>query len=101
MKTVHVTIRRGDDKTSHLDSYAVPVEEGLSVLDLLTYIYDHLDPTLAYFSHEACHQAACGKCLVRVNGKVCLACERSVQEDTLLIEPWCEAVVRDLVCQNP
>ena len=62
MKEFHVTIRRSGPggADSRLQTYAVPVAEGeiLSVLNVLEYIYRELDPTLAFFDHAACRQAA-------------------------------------------
>lgn len=82
-------------------TYRVPLNEGgeVSVLNVLDYISANLDRTLAYFSHAACKQAACGRCLVKVNGKVVLACKEMVREENLLIEPAGKNVVRDLICR--
>lgn len=99
MKTITVTIKRGTQDQPFFSSYSVEADDSMSVMDVLNYIYENLDGTLAFFSHEACHQMACGKCLVRVNGKVCLACGRSIEEDELLLEPWNDRIVRDLLCK--
>ncbi len=94
-RKVKVKILRGNV----FQEYTVEAEEGMSVMDLLERIYDELDNTLAFFRHEACHQEACGKCLVKVNGRVCLACGREVKEDELCLEPYNDRVIRDLVCE--
>ncbi len=95
MRNILVKIKRGGT----FEGYTVAVEDGMSVMDVLERIYDTQDATLAFFRHEACHQEACGKCLVKVNGKVCLACGREALEDELVIEPYCDRVVRDLICE--
>ncbi|MBQ3062686.1 MAG: hypothetical protein IJD03_03410 [Clostridia bacterium] len=95
MKKINVTVVRSAGE----QRYAVPVHEGMSVMDVLDYIYSELDPTLAYFSHEACRQTACGKCLVKVNGKNCLACGTPCGESDLHLAPWSDRVVRDLLCE--
>lgn len=95
MNKVTVKIKRGDA----FQEYLVEADENMSVMDVLETIYETQDNTLAFFRHEACHQEACGKCLVKVNGKNCLACGRSVAEDLLVIEPFSTRVVRDLICE--
>lgn len=99
MKQIKVSIRRGNQTNSYLDTFLVPLGERMSVMDVLKYIYENLDGTLAYFSHEACHQVACGRCLVKVNGKTKLACGTTAEGD-LLLEPWNDRVIRDLVCAS-
>lgn len=83
----------------YYQEYLVPYDEGtlLSIMNVLEYIYDNLDSTLAFFHHAACMQAACGKCLVRANGKPVLACVTRVTGEDLLLEPAKEQFVRDLV----
>ena len=34
--------------------YRVPFEEGMSAMDVLDYIYQNLDSTLAYYDHAGC-----------------------------------------------
>lgn len=103
MNEFHVTIRRSGPggADSRLQEYAVSFPEGeiVSVLNVLEYIYRELDPTLAFFDHAACRQAACGKCAVKVNGAVKLACKEPAQE-TMLLEPFSSRVVRDLLCES-
>ena len=103
MNEFHVTIRRSGPggADSRLQTYAVPVAEGeiLSVLNVLEYIYRELDPTLAFFDHAACRQAACGKCMVKLDGAVQLAW-KEVAHDGMLLEPYSGRVVRDLLCQS-
>lgn len=104
MKEYHVTVRRSgpDGADSHLQEYTVSFPDGeiVSVLNVLEAIYREQDPTLAFFDHAACRQAACGKCMVRVDGAVKLACKEPAHE-TMLLEPYNSArVVRDLLCRS-
>ena len=103
MNQFHVTIRRSGPggTVSHFESYEIPVAEGeiLSVLNVLEYIYRELDPTLAFFDHAACRQAACGKCMVKLDGAVKLAC-KEIAHDGMVLEPYSDRVVRDLLCQS-
>ena len=100
MKNVTVKIKRSTNAPSGYSVYSVPADETMSVMDLLVYIYENVDNTLAFFHHEACHHMACGKCVVKVNGKNCMACGRAVTDDELVIEPKNDKVVRDLVCEE-
>lgn len=100
MDKINVTIRRHQDGRSYNAVYPVPVSPGevMSVMDILKYIYENIDPTLAFFSHAACRQTACGKCAVKVNGKTCLACGTRAVGPEILIEPRSSNIVRDLIC---
>jgi fumarate reductase (CoM/CoB) subunit B len=53
-------------------SYVVPAPEGATVLQALHYIYEELDPHLAY--RYGCRFRRCGLCGVMVDGKPRLAC---------------------------
>ena len=103
MRKIKVNILRGCETGSgEYKTYAVEVEDGavVSVMNILENIYENQDHTLAFFSHAACRQAACGKCMVRVDGAVKLACKEPAHE-TMLLEPYNSArVVRDLLCRS-
>jgi len=88
-QTVKLVVFRYDpkgDKEPSYDSYLVPWREGLTLLQALKYVRDHLDPTLA-FRDYCCGCAWCMSCLVAVNGQVRQACmviltpDESVQVD--------------------
>lgn len=97
MRTIKANIKRQNG----FIEYSVPVQDGdmVSVMNILEYIYQNIDSTLAFFHHAACKQAACGRCLVKVNGKVTLACKQAVTQDEITVEPWNDNVVRDLICK--
>lgn len=57
---------------------------GMSVLDVLKYIYEHLDPGLAF--RYSCRTEPCVVCSIRVNGKGVLSCCK-VAEKVMRIEP--------------
>lgn len=65
------------DTTYRFDTFDVPWEKGLTVLEGLNYILDNLDSTLAYRS--SCRAAVCGSCAMHINGKYRLACNTSVE----------------------
>jgi len=85
------------DKKPHYEVYEVPVDGESSVLDVLDYIYDNIDHTLAYYSHTACKRGVCGRCTLMVNGKASLACQTAASGDLTIEPPQKFKVVRDLV----
>jgi fumarate reductase iron-sulfur subunit len=85
------------DKEPHYQTYEVPLVEGMSVLDVLDYIYENIDSSLAYYDHAACRYGICGGCTLLVNGKACVACQTPVTGD-ITVDPAIKSkVVRDLV----
>jgi succinate dehydrogenase/fumarate reductase iron-sulfur protein len=86
------------DEDPEYQVYEVPLEPQMSVTDVLDYIYENLDSTLAYF--KCCCRGLCGRCTVKVNGKPALACLHRVKGDITLEPISKEQVVRDLVVEN-
>ena len=82
------------ESESKFVQYRVPYKECQSVLDVLEYIYENLDSSLAFYA--SCRRGVCSRCYVKVNGKICLACDEEVTGD-LKIEPVnAKKVIRDL-----
>lgn len=80
------------------DSFAVPYNKGMTVLDVIAYIYKHLDPTLA-FRYE-CRQGICGTCGVMLNKKPVLSCSTQIDPKIKIqmIEPLANfPVEKDLI----
>ena len=80
------------------DSFEVPYNKGMTVLDVILYIYKHLDPTLA-FRYE-CRQGICGTCGVMLNKKPVLSCSTQIDStiETQMIEPLANFLVeKDLI----
>lgn len=59
-------------------SYSVPAPVPLTALEVLDYIYAHLDPHLAYRTYY-CLKGVCLACLIRIDGKGAKACERLLE----------------------
>ena len=97
-----IRIRRSDPRQgqpSFWQEYDVPVRPGeLTVMQLLDHIADYRDGSLAYFRHSACMHGICGRCRVKVDGKVRLACLWVPVGEEVVLEPAGEPVLRDLVC---
>ena len=84
-------------------AYEVPSPETtVTVMDVLDYIRRNLDHTLAYYRHSSCNQGICGRCAVRLNGKVVLACAALLEPGTasIALAPANGTVVRDLVTRE-
>ena len=56
----------------HYESYEVPFQEGMSVLEVLDYIYKNHDSSLSFY--YSCRIGKCLGCFVDIDGKVALAC---------------------------
>lgn len=81
-------------------TYEVPRLPSQTVLDVVTHVQRHVDPTLAY--RFACRVGMCGSCAMTVNGKARWTCRTHVdavaQDDVLEVAPLSHLpVVRDLV----
>lgn len=74
------------DKEPRFENYSVPFE-GLTVLDVIRYIYENYDSSLSF--RTGCAGGSyqrCGACAIMVNGTPALACKR-LAEENMTIEP--------------
>lgn len=88
------------DKASYYQSYEIPLEEGMSAMDVLDYIYQNLDGTLAYYDHAGCALGICARCTGKINGKAGLFCQTPVSADVTLDPTSSSRVLKDLVCEK-
>ena len=91
-----VSVKRGDS----YQEFEVPRHPSQTVLDVVTYIQRHLDPTLAY--RFACRVGMCGSCAMMVNDVPRWTCrthvDRVLEKDQLVVAPLRNLpVIRDLV----
>ncbi|MFZ6034688.1 MAG: succinate dehydrogenase/fumarate reductase iron-sulfur subunit [Patescibacteria group bacterium] len=56
--------------------YKIPYSKGMTVLDVVSYVYKNIDPTLAY--RYECRQGICGTCGVTLNGRPVLSCSTQI-----------------------
>ncbi len=100
-KKVKVKVLRSkpwEGKKAKYQTYEVPLEGKTSVLNVLTYIAENLDPTLGFYS--SCRIGKCMGCQVVVNGKVKLACTTPVVGD-IALEPLRRfKVIKDLAVER-
>ena len=102
-RTVEFRIFRYDPEVPEkeeprFDSFTLPFEQGMSVLDGLIYSRDIYDSSLTF--RHSCRQAVCGSDALFINGKQRLACKTQVSdlEWPVRIEPLPhQDVVKDLV----
>ncbi len=103
MRTIKVRVSRFDpklDNAAHYQTYEVPLEPRMTVMDVLDYIYENIDPSIAYHSHTSCHRRVCARCNVVINNKPGLSCHTEVTGD-LTIDPLPRyEVIRDLVVKG-
>lgn len=97
-KTVTIRVRRGTPQDEgHVEEFAVPYTEGMSILDALMWIRSHEDSSLA-FRYSCINANACKECSVVIDGSVEYACTARLTEQGALVEPLeNKPVVRDLV----
>lgn len=66
LRELTVSLWRGAEE-GHYESYRVPTRERQTVLDVVTWVQRHIDPTLSY--RFACRVGMCGSCAMTVNGR--------------------------------
>jgi len=88
MADVTLRVVRGDAASGRrIEEYQVPYREGMSLLDALFWIREHVDPSLAV--RYSCRSAnACKECMNIVDGKAGYLCSiRAVPGTAVHIEP--------------
>ena len=96
---LNVSIWRGQEDGAFAE-FQVPRQENQTVLDVVTHIQRHMDPSLSY--RFACRVGVCGSCAMTVNGKARWTCRSHVsnvvEDGRIEIRPLEELqVVKDLV----
>src|SRR5260370_1121554 len=96
--SLSVSIWRGG-QTGTFENYSVPCRDNQTVLDVVTYVQRHIDPTLSY--RFACRVGMCGSCAMTVNGRPRWTCRTHASKvnhgGTLEIAPLSNLpVIKDL-----
>ena len=102
MKTARLSIRRGTaDEPLRYEEFAVPFEDGATVLDALTWIRARRDPSLA-IRYSCISANVCKECTIAVDGTVVYACTtRLVDDRVMVLEPLPgKRQLRDLVTET-
>ncbi|MBD3307430.1 succinate dehydrogenase iron-sulfur subunit [candidate division KSB3 bacterium] len=99
--TVQFRVKRSDPATgrSEFQEYQFPYRRGMTILDGLWYIIDHLDGSLGF--RYSCRGSVCGSCAMQVNGDIRLACETQISTlppGVITLEPLGHmTIIRDLI----
>jgi fumarate reductase iron-sulfur subunit len=72
-----VSLWRGAEQGRY-ETYRVPRRDSQTVLDVVTFVQRHLDPTLSY--RFACRVGVCGSCAMTVNGRPRWTCRTHVSK---------------------
>ena len=99
-QTITTSVQRYNpdtDDAPYFQDFDVEYEPGMTVLDVLLYIQDKFDSSLAF--RWECRGGQCGSCAVKVNTIARIACRTKVNPDeTLVLEPLEKMpVIKDLV----
>jgi succinate dehydrogenase/fumarate reductase-like Fe-S protein len=102
MKTARLRIRRGAaDEKPRYQEFAVPFEDGATVLDALIWIRAQRDPSLA-MRYSCISANVCKECTIAVDGTVVYACTTRLVADRLMVlDPLSgKRHLRDLVTET-
>ncbi|MEM8838313.1 MAG: succinate dehydrogenase/fumarate reductase iron-sulfur subunit [Pseudomonadota bacterium] len=77
-RTLSVSVWRGTGETGRLENYDVPSRENQTILDVVTYIQQEIDPTLTY--RFSCRVGMCGSCAMMVNGEPRWTCRTHIMK---------------------
>ena len=100
-KTIGIKIRREDPTSGenvYYETYEIPVERPMTILEILNEIYEKWDDTLA-FRHYRCGRRICRSCEVKLDGKIARACSTLLfPGKRYLLDPaYAGALIKDLV----
>ena len=101
-RVARLRIRRGSgDEPPRYDEFAVPFEDGASVLDALIWIRTQRDPSLA-IRYSCINANVCKECTIACDGVVDYACTtRLVANRVVTLDPLPgKTVLRDLVSET-
>ncbi len=76
--SIEVSVWRGDGSGGDFERFRVPQQASQTILDVVVWIQQNEDPTLAY--RYACRVGMCGSCAMTVNGKPRWTCRTHVQK---------------------
>lgn len=101
-RTARLRIRRGGVDTGfRYQEFAVPFEDGATVLDALLRIRSEADPSLA-FRYSCINANVCKECTIAIDGSVAYACTARLLPDVVMtLDPLPgKAVLRDLITET-
>jgi succinate dehydrogenase/fumarate reductase-like Fe-S protein len=102
VRTARLRIRRGvADEPARYEEFAVPFEDGATVLDALIWLRAHRDPSLA-IRYSCINANVCKECTIAVDGAVVYACTtRLAAGPAMVLDPLPgKRRLRDLVTET-
>lgn len=84
-KTFVIFRQKDSNSIPTYERYSVPLTKGMTVLEALFYIQDHLDSSLAF--RYSCRGAICGSCALTINKFPQLACKTQVDPIEMIKHP--------------
>jgi len=89
-----------EDKEPRYVTYEVPIEEGWSTYNVLTYIHDNIDSSLSFYG--SCRIGVCGGCGAVIDGKGARTCTTIVKGDFTIDPPLILGfgVIKDLIAKD-
>ena len=100
-RIAQLRVRRGTGDALHYDEFAVPFEDGATVLDALIWIRTWRDPSLA-IRYSCINGNVCKECTIAIDGRVDYACTTRLRDDAVMtLDPLPgKIVLRDLVTET-
>ena len=77
-KEMVVSVWRGDAEGGGYEAFKVPAEDNQTILDVVSWIQQNVDPTLSY--RFSCRVGMCGSCAMMVNGTPRWTCRTHVKK---------------------
>jgi succinate dehydrogenase/fumarate reductase iron-sulfur protein len=99
METLQITISRftpSSDESPCEQSYDLPLDGTISVLQAIRRIHRTLDGTLSFRNCD-CRRGVCGLCSMMIDGKRRLACMCVAEDGMSIAPPPNRSVLKDLV----
>ncbi len=75
---MEVLVWREDGNSGKFESFQVPAKDNQTILDVVSWIQQNLDPTLSY--RYACRVGMCGSCAMMVNGVPRWTCRTHIKK---------------------
>lgn len=86
-----------EDAAPRYETYQVPYD-GMSVLQVLRYIVDTIDPSLSFrYGCSGPHEVRCGACEILYNGHPVLSCQQLAEPEMVLAPHPKFELIKDLV----
>jgi succinate dehydrogenase / fumarate reductase iron-sulfur subunit len=101
-RIARLRVRRGTaDEPARYEEFAVPFEDGASVLDALIWIRNRQDPSLA-IRYSCINANVCKECTIAIDGVVDYACTTRLRDDRVMtLDPLPgKRMLRDLVSET-